>query len=59
MDRAVVDAVRMVQNAMKECGEQWSDQARQDLVSTVLIAAQREGWIGFWRQAETGGRNAA
>ena len=45
MDRAVVDAVRMVQAAMKECNEQWSDQARQDLVSTILIGTQREGWI--------------
>jgi hypothetical protein len=35
MDRAVVDAVRMVQAAMQETGEQWSDEARQDLVSTV------------------------
>jgi hypothetical protein len=48
MDRAVVDAVRMVQDAMKECNEQWSDQARQDLVSTILIGAQREGWIQCW-----------
>ena len=48
MDRAVVDAVRMVQAAMKECNEQWSDQARQDLVSTILIGAQREGWIQCW-----------
>ena len=49
MDRAVVDAVRMVQAAMKETDEQWSDEARQDLVSTVLIAAQREGWVTVWR----------
>ena len=49
MDRAVVDAVRMVQAAMQETGEQWSDEARQDLVSTILIAGQREGWIAMWR----------
>jgi hypothetical protein len=49
MDRAVVDAVRMVQAAMKETGEQWSDASKQDLVSTVLIAAQREGWVTMWR----------
>src|SRR4029434_9454779 len=52
MDRAVVDAVRMVQAAMKECNEQWSDQARQDLVSTILIGAQREGWIQCWKRGE-------
>jgi hypothetical protein len=51
MDRAVVDAVRMVQAAMRETGEQWSDEARQDLVSTVLIAAQREGWVTMWKAA--------
>jgi len=53
MDRAVVDAVRMVQSAMKECNEQWSDQARQDLVSTILIGAQREGWIQCWKRGES------
>ena len=52
MDRAVVDAVRMVQAAMKETGEQWSDEARQDLVSTVLIAAQREGWVTVWKAGD-------
>lgn len=52
MDRAVIDAVRMVQQAMKETGEQWSDQSRQDLVSTILIAAQREGWVTMWKAGE-------
>jgi hypothetical protein len=52
MDRAVIDAVRMVQAAMKECNEQWSDQARQDLVSTILIGAQREGWIQCWNRGD-------
>jgi hypothetical protein len=50
MDRAVVDAVKMVQAAMKETGEQWSDSSKQDLVSTILISASREGWIGFWKR---------
>ena len=45
MDRAVVAAVRMVQAAMAETGEQWADGPRQDLVSTVLIQMAREGWI--------------
>ena len=40
----------MVQNAMKETGEQWSDNSRQDLVSTVLITAQREGWLTLWQR---------
>jgi hypothetical protein len=46
MDRAVVAAVKMVQAAMVETGEQWSDDSRQDLASTVLIQMAREGWIG-------------
>jgi hypothetical protein len=50
MDRAVVDAVKMVQAAMKETGEQWSDSSKQDLVSTILIAASRSDWISGWRQ---------
>ena len=50
MDQAVVEAVRIVQAAMRETGEQWSDAARQDLVSTVLITAQREGWLALWKR---------
>jgi hypothetical protein len=49
LNLAVIDAVRMVQFAMRETGEQWSDGARQDLVSTILITAQREGWVSPWR----------
>lgn len=45
LDEAVIDSVRMVQAAMRETGEQWSDQSRQDLVSTLLITMQREGWL--------------
>jgi hypothetical protein len=50
MNIAVSEAVRMVQNAMKETGEQWSDASKQDLVSTILITAQREGWITLWQR---------
>lgn len=47
---AVAEAVRIVVQALKESGEQWSDAARQDLVSTVLIAAQHEGWLAPWQR---------
>jgi hypothetical protein len=30
--------------------EQWSDAARQDLVSTLLIQAAREGWCTIWQR---------
>ena len=52
VNRAVLEAVRMVQHAMKETGEQWSDASKQDLVSTILITAQREGWMTMWETAE-------
>lgn len=46
-DIAVLRAVQIVKEVMKTTGEQWSDAARQDLVSTILITWQREGWIGM------------
>lgn len=49
-DRAFREAVELVQRGLRETGEQWSDSARQDAVSTVLIAAVKEGWIGPWEQ---------
>ena len=51
MNVAVVQAVRMVQQAMKETGEQWSDGSRQDLVATILITYQREGWLTIAKEA--------
>ena len=50
MNVAVVEAVQMVQAAMKATGEQWSDSARQDLVSTIIIQAGREGWLTLWER---------
>jgi len=47
---AVAEAVRIVVEALKTSGEQWSDSSRQDLVSTVLITAQRESWIAPWER---------
>ena len=53
MNQAVIDAVRMVQTAMKATGEQWSDDSRQGLVSTILIAAERQGWLAVWKREAT------
>jgi hypothetical protein len=50
MNQAVIDAVRMVQTAMKVTGEQWNDEARQGLVSTILIASERQGWLAVWER---------
>jgi hypothetical protein len=53
MDEAVVDAVRIVRRAMEITGEQWSDGARQGLVSTILIGAERQGWLAVWKREAT------
>lgn len=50
MNVAVEDAVRIVKQAMDKTGEQWSDASRQGLVSTILIAAQHEGWLAPWQR---------
>lgn len=52
MNIAVIEAVQMVQTAMKATGEQWSDQSRQDLVSTIIIQAGREGWLTIWERGK-------
>jgi hypothetical protein len=39
--------------ALKDAGEQWSDAARQDLVSTLMIQAARDGavsWVPLTRE---------
>lgn len=33
-------------------GEQWNDQAKQDMVSTVLIAAAKQGILTIWERGE-------
>jgi hypothetical protein len=35
---------------LNESGEQWSEQSRQDLCSTVLIAAAKAGLLGVWER---------
>jgi len=35
---------------LRAAHEQWSDAARQDLVSTLLIQAAREGWCTIWER---------
>jgi hypothetical protein len=35
---------------LRAAHEQWSDSARQDLVSTLLIQAAREGWCTIWER---------
>ena len=44
------EVVGFVSAELKASGEQWSDQARQDLVSTVLISASRQGLLDLWER---------
>jgi hypothetical protein len=46
------EVTRFVQDELKETGEQWNDEARQGMVSTVLIAAAKNGWVGPWERGE-------
>ena len=46
------EIVRFVVAELKDSGEQWSDQCRQDLVSTVMIAAQKANLLGVWERDE-------
>jgi hypothetical protein len=44
---ALRDITMAVTGLLKESGEQWNDQAKQDLVSTAFIAAAKAGGIVF------------
>ena len=45
------EVVQFVTAELKQSGEQWSDQARQDLISTVLIGAGRQGLLDVWERS--------
>ncbi len=55
---ALRDITTVVTGVLKEQGEQWNDAAKQDLVSTVFIAAGKTGQIVFDFMVE-GGKDAA
>jgi hypothetical protein len=42
-DRAFREVVLIVQSGLRDAGEQWSDEARQGAVSTILIGPARAG----------------
>ena len=47
---AFVEVVAFVTKALNDSGEQWSEQSRQDLCSTVLISACKQGLLGVWER---------
>ena len=50
MDVAFREVVAFVTSELKAAGEQWTDQAKQDAISTVLIAAAKKGWLKVWER---------
>ena len=51
---ALEDITRSVTGMLKEAGEQWNDQAKQDLISTAFISAAKSGGIVFDFEAAEG-----
>jgi hypothetical protein len=50
MNIAFREVVKFVTAELKQSGEQWSDQSRQDLVSTILISSSRQGLLDIWER---------
>ena len=44
------EVLGFVTHELKESGEQWTDQARQDMVSTILISASNNGLLSVWER---------
>jgi hypothetical protein len=44
------EVLEFVTGELKQAGEQWTDQARQDMVSTVLISASNNGLLSLWER---------
>ena len=44
------EVLQFVTKELKDAGEQWTDQARQDLCFTVLISASNSGLLSLWER---------
>lgn len=49
-DIAFRELLKIVVDSLKEAGEQWSDAAKQDALSTLLIQASRDGFLSCWQR---------
>ena len=47
---AFSETVKIVKEGLEGAGEQWNDEARQGMVSTILIAAANQGWLTLWER---------
>jgi len=52
MDQAFREIVAFVVKGLADAGEQWSDQSKQDMCSTALIAAQKAGLLTVWERED-------
>jgi hypothetical protein len=50
MNVAFREITRFVLAELDAAGEVWGESARQDLVSTLFIAAGKAGWLGPWER---------
>lgn len=50
MNLAFREVTAFVTAELKAAGEQWTDQAKQDVISTVLISAAKKGWLKVWER---------
>jgi len=46
------EIIGFVTAELRACGEQWTDQAKQDAFSTVFIAAAKAGLLQVWERGE-------
>lgn len=44
------EILHFVTEGLKSTGEQWNDQAKQDLISTFVIAAAKQGLLQVWER---------
>ncbi len=49
-NQSFTEILRFVATGLKEQGEQWNDESKQDMVSTVFIAAATAGLLSLWER---------
>jgi hypothetical protein len=49
-DVAFREVLAFVTAGLKEAGEQWTDESKQGMVSTIMIQGMRDGAIGIWNR---------
>jgi hypothetical protein len=47
---AVREIIQFVTAGLRDAGEQWADGSKQDMVSTIIIAAAKQGLLEVWER---------